>query len=334
MKAIQVLHYGGAEVLVVREVPDPVPAEDEVLIRVHSSNVNFADVQTRSGNYAHETGPPFIPGLEAAGVVVTGNSVFSTGQRVVAFTSRGSYAELATATAELTFAVPDDISFDDVSGLTAAITAINLLEKAARLQQGETVLIHAAAGGVGSLAVQLASHLGAGQIIGTVGSDAKVAVAKANGCTHVINYRDADFGPEVLHVTGGRGVDVILDSVAGGNFEATLSCLADFGRLVVFGQSGGEPALARTDRLYKTNRSVLGYSSGHRRRHRPAEIRPVVERMFTYLRNGVLRIDISARFPLAAAAEAHLLAESRQSTGKILLELADRMPDASRKEQS
>lgn len=332
MKAIQVTRYGGPEVLELHDVPDPTPAPDEVLIKVHSTNVNYADVQTRAGNYAHDTGPPFVPGLEAAGIAATGSGEIEPGQRVVAFTQRGSYGELAIARADLTFAVPEGVSFDDVSGLTAAVTAINLLEQAAGLQEGQTVLIHAAAGGVGSLAAQLARHLGASQVIGTVGSDAKVRAAQANGCTKVINYRSSDFAPMVLEATGGRGVDVILDSVTGSSFDATLGCLAEFGRLVVFGQSGGEPGLVNTERLFKSNRSVIGYSSGHRRRHRPATIRPVVERMFTYLSQGVLRIEIGSRYPLAQAAEAHRFAESRQSTGKILLELTDRMPDASRKE--
>lgn len=335
MRAIQATRYGGPEVLESADLPTPVPGSGQLLIRVHASNVNFSDIQTRQGNYAHDSGPPYVPGLEVTGTVAAEAPGFPLGQRVTAFTTGGSYSEYALANAALTYPLPDDISFEHVSGLTAAVTAINVLDRMGRLQAGETVLIHAAAGGVGSLAVQVARAMGAGRIIGTVGSEAKMAYAASLGATDVINYRTEDFSARVMELTDGKGADLILDSVAGETFSRSVSCLADFGRIVVFGQSGGEPGTVDTTRLFKTNRSVLGYSSGHRRRHRPEELRPVVERFLDLLRSGSVRVDIGASFPLEQAADAHRLVESRSSTGKVLLQVHGSNPvqDAPRKDR-
>lgn len=323
MKAVYVTRHGDPEVLVFREGPDPVPLENEVLIRVHATNVNFADIQVRSGRYPHDSSPPFIPGLEAAGTIVglgAGVTEFELGQRVAAFAARGSYGELMLANSQLTYPVPGDLPFDAVAGLTAAITAENVLVHSGALVAGETVLVHAAAGGVGLLALQLARLHDAAFVIGTVGSNSKISAALDAGAHAVINYRSEDFATRVLELTEGAGIDLILDAVTGQDFERNFDCLAAFGRIVVFGQASGAPGLVSTDRLFKENRSLRGYSSGHIRRQRPGQLKPVAAKVIDYLQTGSLQMIIGARFPLSEAAAAHELVESRQSVGKVLLE--------------
>jgi NADPH2:quinone reductase len=323
MNAVYVTRYGGPEVLAFREGPDPELRDNEVLVQVRATNVNFADIQVRSGRYPHDSSPPFIPGLEAGGVIVglgVGVTEFELGQRVTAFAARGSYGELMVSSAQLTYPIPDDLPFDVVAGLTAAITAENVLGRSGELVTGETVLVHAAAGGVGLLALQLARLYGAGFVIGTVGSDEKVPAALDAGAHAVINYRSEDFAAKVLELTDRAGADLILDAVTGQDFERNFECLAAFGRIVVFGQASGAPGIVSTDRLFKENRSVRGYSSGHIRRHRPGQLKPVAAKVIDYLQTGSLQMIIGARFPLSEAASAHAFVESRQSVGKVLLE--------------
>jgi NADPH:quinone reductase len=247
-------------------------------------------------------------------------SGLEVGQRVAAFPAGGSYAEQVLADPALVYALPEGVDFDTAAAFpTIGVTAYNLLTLVGRLSAGETVLVHAAGGGVGTTAIQMARRLGAGKVIGTVGDDAKVALVHELGADEVINYRAEDFAARVRDLTGGNGADVILDSVAGPTFEASLSCLAPFGRLVVFGQASGEPGVARSADLYGLNRAVLGYSTGGYRRLRPAALRPAAEAVLHLLAGGEIRFVVGGRYPLAEAADAHRLLESRQSTGKILL---------------
>lgn len=322
MKAVLIDRYGEPEVLVYREVPVPEVPAGHVLVRVAVTNVNYADIHTRSGVYRRGETFPFVPGLEAAGTVVeVGKGVqgLAAGQRVVAFAAWGSYSELMLAQASLTYALPDTLPFRAVAGLTAAVTAENLLQHVGLLTPEDTVLVHAAAGGVGSLCVQLARRYGAKQIIATAGSDEKVAFAEKLGAHHVINYRHEDFVPRVLALTDGRGADLILDSVGGEVSAQNVACLADFGRLLVFGQASGVPGKLATDGLYKQNRRVLGYSSGHLRKTRPEALRPAAEAVLGHLSAGALEIVVGATLPLRDAAEAHRLLEQRQVIGKVLL---------------
>ncbi|HEY8450120.1 MAG TPA: quinone oxidoreductase [Bacillota bacterium] len=323
MQAIVITRYGGPEVLELQEVPQPTPGEGEVLIRTEAVGVNFADIMLRKGRYHAGGKPPVIPGLDLAGTIVAvgpGVRGLEVGQRVAAFAGAGSYAEYAVAPAVLTWPVPVGIDIETAAAFpTVGITAYNLLTLAGRLEPGETVLVHAAAGGVGTTAVQLARLLGAGTVIGTVGDDAKVPLARELGCNHVINYRREDFAARVLELTGGRGADLILDAVAGPVFAASLTCLAPFGRLVVYGMASGEPGRVESPQLHPPSRAVIGYSSGTYRRLRPEALRPAAEAVLAYLRQGLVRFVIGARFPLEQAAQAHELVESRQSTGKVLL---------------
>lgn len=326
MKTIVVEQTGSPEVMKLQEVDKPKPATDQVLIRVEAISVNFADIKARQGQYhGVAADAAFTPGLDCAGVVVeTGAQVtlFKPGQRVMAFPAGGSYAEFVVAPENLTYPVPDEISSETAAAsLTVGITAYNVIQRMARLEKGETILIHAAAGGIGSTAIQLAKLLGASKIIGTVGSDEKIDRAKSFGADEVINYRSVDFVGKVNELTGGKGADVILDTVAGENFEKSLKCLGTFGRIISFGHAndGSVPGIAKTDQLHSSCRSVIGYSTGTYRKNRPEFLKEGAEKIIDYLMKDQLKIVISKSFALEDAAEAHAHIESRASIGKILL---------------
>jgi NADPH:quinone reductase len=339
MQAITVVGFGDPSVLALTEADDPRPAPGEVLVRVRLTNVNFRDVQERRGSYAAAKAPPFVPGLEASGTIAAlGDGVvgFEVGQRVVAFASRGSYATLMPAAAALTYALPDDVADDQVAGLTAAVTAENVLSLPARPVRGRTVVVHSAAGGVGSLALQIARAHGAKRIIGIVGQEAKAEAARAAGADVVI-VRAADGATDagtaaaaagaghveqVLDLTDGVGADLILNSVGGATVDQDLLATAEFGAVVVIGQSSGAPGRVSTDRLHKASRSLIGYSSGHLRQRQPERLREPVARVLGRIADGSLRIPIGARFDLVDAARAHALVEGGGSTGKVLLDVA------------
>jgi NADPH2:quinone reductase len=320
MKAIVVDELGGPEVLQYREVPEPQAGPGQVLLRTHLTSLNYADVQARRGGYDAASKPPFIPGLDCVGTVeALGEGVkgLEVGQRVVAFPLGGSYAEKVLAKAVLTYPVPDSLSDEAVSGLTVLVTAYNILAWAGRMQAGESILVHAAAGGVGSTAVQLALALGAGKVLGIVGSADKAKTVNRLGAQAIVGYEG--FAQTVLDKTDGLGADLILDSVAGAVFEEGLKCLAPFGRLVVYGHASGSAGTAETRDLHRQTKAIVGYSSGHYRRSRPQALRPTVEAVFGHLLRGEVKLQVGATFALHQAAKAHALMESRTSVGKILL---------------
>ncbi|ETP70779.1 quinone oxidoreductase [Planococcus glaciei] len=326
MKAIVVKELGAPEVMQLQEVGKPEIAPHQVLIQVKAISVNFADIKARQGQYhGAEAGTAFTPGLDCAGEIIeVGSKVtkFKAGQRVMAFPKNGSYAEYVAADEALTYAVPDELDIETAAAsLTVGITAYNVIQKMARLAPGETILIHAAAGGIGSTAIQLARLFGAGKIIGTVGSDEKKEAAKGFGADHVINYVSSDFVDEVKQLTGGKGADVILDTVAGENFEKSMNCLAPFGRIVSFGHgnTGSVPGTLTTADLHSSCRSVLGYSTGTYRKQRPEFLQEAAAKITELMLEKKLEMSISKRFPLAEAAQAHAHIESRKSIGKILL---------------
>jgi NADPH2:quinone reductase len=323
VKAVVISEFGGPEVLRYLEQPDPTPSPDQVLIQVESTGVNYADVLARQGRYHGAAQPPFVPGLDVAGAITAvGDRVrdLRVGQRVAAFPAGGAYAEQVVADPVLVFPLPDGVDFETAAAFpTIGVTAYNVLSSVGRLAPGETVLVHAAGGGVGTTAVQMAKRLGARRVIGTVGDDAKAGLVRDLGADFTINYRREDFAARVREITDGAGADVILDSVAGPTFAASLTCLAPFGRLVVFGQASGEPGVAQSSELYPTNRAVLGYSTGGYRRARPAGLRPAAEAVLRMLSAGEINFVIGRRYPLAEAGAAQQYVESRQSTGKVLL---------------
>ncbi|EJS66502.1 MULTISPECIES: quinone oxidoreductase family protein [Bacillus] len=322
MKAIVVTSFGGPEVMQYTDVDIPVISEDQVLIRVVATSVNFADIKSRYGKKGNKA-LPFIPGIDAAGIVErVGSHVKNIypGQRVIAFPQNGSYAEYVVSNENLTFVLPDEVDFQIAAACPiVSFTSYNLLANVARLQQGESVLIHAAAGGIGTTAIQLAKRLGAGTVIGTVGNEAKSKIALDAGADYVICHQDVDFVEKVNELTNGEGVDVILDSISGTVSERSLKCLAYYGRLVHFGNASGEIGNFQTKDLHASCRSILGFSFGTTRKKRPELLQETANEVFRYLRDGRLKMKAAKSFPLQDAGKAHEWVESRKSTGKVIL---------------
>jgi NADPH2:quinone reductase len=321
MRAVIVEEFGGPEVLKLHQVERPVPGRGEVLLRTLMTSVNFADTKMRRSSYRNRK-PPFIPGFDGVGIVEAlgeGVSQLQLGQRVAAYMLGGSYADLTLSNETLCYPIPDEVSAVDAAGIGVFITAANALNWAARLARNETVLIQAAAGGVGSSAVQLARLMGAGTIFGTVGSDDKKAVVEELGADVVINYRKESFVERIMEETDGKGVDVVLDTVGGAVLEQSLECLDDFGRVVTFGHSTGEAASITSKPLHRHNRAVIGYSSGGYRKHRPQLLRPTAQFVIDLLEEQRLKLLCGGRFSFEDAAKAHELVENRRSLGKILL---------------
>lgn len=324
MKALGLFEFGGPDVLKTIEVDRPRPREDQVLIRIQGVSVNFADVQTRKGAF-HGGGAafPLIPGLDCMGIAEeVGSQVpgIKPGDRVIAFPHTGTYAQYVVADGNLTYTIPDSISMEQAAASPLVSFASHmLLSKVARLQEGETLLIHAAAGGIGTTALQIAKSMGAGLRIGTIGSPDKAVLARAAGADEVIMDKEEDFVQRVKEMTGGRGADVILDSLGGTYPNRGMECLAPYGRLVVFGNATGSYAELNTGLLHGSCRSVLGYSSVTTRKTRPqwfADTAPEVIRM---MEEGVLDIKVSLVMNMEEAGEAHRLMEEGRSVGKIVL---------------
>ncbi|MEH7254905.1 quinone oxidoreductase [Neobacillus niacini] len=320
MKAIVVSKHGGPEELNLRDVPEPVPGPDQVLIRVVTTGVNFADIMSRQGRFQKNV--PFIPGTDVSGVIEQiGENVsnLQVGQHVMAFSATGSYAEKVVADSSMTFHIPESIDFDLAGAmLVVGTTAYNIVMNVAKIKKGESVLIHAAAGGVGSTAIQLAKLQGATKIIGTVGSNDKIQFVKDLGADEVINYREENFAERVLSLTDGKGVDVILDSVSGDVFEQGLNCLAIRGRIVVYSHAGGRSGTVTTSQLNPGSRSILGYSM---RNNSPEETIQTVNIVIKLIQNGDIRFIIGKKFDLSQAYEAHQWVENRQNIGKTLIKI-------------
>ncbi len=321
MKAIVFAETGGPEVLALADVPRPDVRPGMVLIRNHAIGVNFADTRFRQGTYAVKPNLPDTPGLEAAGMIeAVGEGVpgLRPGMRVAAFASK-SYAEYCLAPTLMVIALPDFVSFvDGAAFLIQVLTAYHLLHTAGSTGPGRSVLVHSAAGGVGLAALQLAKVAGA-RVFGTVSSDAKAGLARERGADTVINYAREKFADEVLRLTDGHGVDLILDAVGKPTFEEGLRCLAPFGHLILYGRAGGAPDPLNVSMLSPKSQRVSGFMLPTVTRGFPEKTRESAERCFALMREGRLKLHIGKTFPLAEAAEAHRYLESRQSTGKLIL---------------
>jgi len=321
MKAIVFAQTGGPEVLMEAEVPRPDVRPGGVVIRNHAIGVNFADTRFRQGIYTVKPKLPDIPGMEAAGVIeAVGEGVTNVrpGMRVAAFTSR-AYAEYCASPAFMAIPLPDAVSFvDGAALLIQALTAYHALHTMDTTGPGKTVLVHAAAGGVGLAAVQLAKAAGA-RVFGTVSSDTKVDLVKRAGADAIINYVRDKFADEVLRLTANRGVDLILDAVGKPTCEEGLRCLAPFGNIVIYGRAGGAPDPLNLSVLSPKSQKVSAFSLPTLTRGFPDRTRESADRCFALLRDGRLKLHIGKTFPLAQAAEAHRYLESRESTGKLIL---------------
>jgi NADPH:quinone reductase len=324
MRAVVVPRFGGPEVLEVREAPVPRPEPGQALIRVEYAGINYAELmgRARGGAYAREL--PYIPGYEVAGTVsALGADVeaLHVGQPVAALSIFGGYAEYAVAQAALTFpldARPHAIAIEQAAAFpTTAITAYDLLTRAGRMRTGDCILIHAASGGVGAAAGQIARALGAGLVLGVTSTAEKAAAARSFGYDAV--FPVADFEQATLEATDGKGVDIILDASGEPTRSRNLPLLAHFGRLVVFGNASGAPEEPIVPgNLLRSNTAIVGYSLSALTRTAPELVAETASHVLDLIADGKLTFAIT-KLPLEQAAEAHRLIESRAHVGKLLL---------------
>jgi len=320
VKAITFNRLGGAEVLELQEVPKPEVKPGKVLVKNHAIGVNFADILFRQGQYVTTPRLPDTPGLEAAGIIeAAGDGVqdLKAGARV-AYIGVKSYAEYSLASAAQVIPLPDFISFEEGAAFPIQVlTAYHMLHTAHHTTPEQVVLVHAAAGGVGIAAVQIAKSVGA-HVIGTVSNDSKADLVRDFGADAVINYATHDFAAEALRLTNNRGVDLILDAVGEPTVKMGLRCLAPFGHLILYGRAGGAPAPLNLFTLFEKSLKVSGFVL-YTVSTQPQLMREGVEACLRLMRERKLRLLIGETFPLAQAAEAHRHMESRQSVGKLLL---------------
>ena len=323
MKAVRLQEFGGPEVLEIVEIERPVPTGREVLVEIKAIGVNYADTARREGQYVVKTPLPFIPGAEIAGVVVAVGEKVTTvkpGTRVVTLIESGGYSEFALSDERSLIPLPEQLDFRNAAALPLqGLSAYHVLKTMGRLEKGETVLVHAAAGGVGTLAVQLAKLFGAGKIIATASSAGKLELARQMGADVLVDYTESNWVEQVLEATGGKGVDVALEMVGGDVFNKTLKCLATFGRLVVFGAASGQQSKMYPSSLMARNQSVIGFFLPQIMR-KPELLQPSLVELLTYLGEGKLKLTIGGVFPLEDAVVVHRLLQSRKTTGKLILE--------------
>jgi len=314
MRAIQMSEYGGPEVLRLVELPVPEPAEGEVLVRVRRAGLNFADTHRRTNTYLAKDDLPLVPGSEVAGVRE------DTGERVVALCGSGGYAEYATAPGALTFPIPDGVEDETALALVLqGLTAWHLYSTCARVAPGESVVVHAAAGGVGSLAVQLGKPLGAGRVIATASTPDKRALALELGADVAVDGAAEGLKERLVEANLGEPVDVVFEMVGGAVFDESLAALAPFGRLVTYGISSGENNTLRSGSLMRHSRAVVGFWYAHCI-GRPAMIDAALAGLFERVRRGELRVVTGPAYALADAAQAQTDLAERRTTGKITLD--------------
>ena len=322
MKAIKVEQFGDPEVLRPVEVERPSPDEGQVLIEVKSAGVNYADTMRRQNQYVEPQTLPFVPGSEIAGVVVgigPGVEDVNEGDRVVTLLGADGYAEYAVAQALNLIQIPEGMNFDEAAAIPLqGATAYHVIATSGQLKEGESILVHAAAGGVGLLAVQMAKLLGAGKVVATASSTEKLSLAESHGADVLINYTEEDWPERVREATDGRGADVILEMVGGDFPQKNLKCLNVFGRMVVFGAASGDRGSLVPAELMRKNHVVAGFYLP-RIMARPKLFASSLKEILGWISSGELRLNIGARYPLEEAREAHEALQGRKTTGKIVL---------------
>ncbi len=324
MKAIVCEERGGPETMRLRDMPEPQPGPEQVAIRVEACGVNYADVMMRYGLYPGSPEPPFIPGFEVCGTVAAtgeGASEFQPGERVAGLLrnpQHGGYAEVAVVDQKTVAPWPERFSIEEGAAFPINfLTAYGCLKLCGHLQAGETVLIHSAAGGVGTAAAQLAKRWGA-RVIGTAGSDEKLSKARELGADVAINYRTGDFAEQVKKATDGAGVDLVIDPIGGEVFEKNLRLLKKLGRVIVVGLSSREPNTPKTSSLLFNTWGVFGFHMSAMW-SRPGLFRSCLDELTAMLAAGEVHPVIGHRLGLNEAAEAHRLMEERENIGKIVL---------------
>ena len=329
MKAVRFHEHGGPEVLRYEEVPDPAPGPGQVLLRVLAAGVNYADASRRKGgtSYPRPTPLPFTPGSEVVGTVEkigAGVAGIEPGATIMAWPGQGGYAEMAVAdTADILPVPPGVKPVEALSLIIQGLTAALILKGSARLQAGESVLIEAAAGGVGVLAVQLAKIYGAGRVIGAASTPAKRDFVLSLGADAAVDYSQSGWAAEVKAQNGGRGVDIILEMTGGAVFDEALDCLAPLGRMVAYGNASRQPMNLNAQRLFAQNQTVTGFFLrgfiAGQSRDRGAFATQLLAELGGYVQSGRLRLQLGGSYKLAQAADAHRAIETRGTTGKIVL---------------
>jgi NADPH2:quinone reductase len=313
MRAVQIQEFGGPEVLEVVDLPDPEPGEDEVVVTVARAGMNFADTHQRENDYLAKAELPLIPGGEIAGRT-------PDGRRVAAMLMNGGYAEKVAVPRNSLVPIPDDVTDDQAAGvLLQGLTAWTLLQISGRLQQGESVVVQAAGGGTGTLAVQLAKRMGAGRVIALASTPEKRELTERLGADVAIDSRSEDLAAAILEANEGKQVDVVLEMSGGPAFDACLSVLAPFGRLVTFGIASREPNQVMSQKLMRTSRAVVGFWLVHLLQ-RPDLLERGISELLESVASGKLEVVIGGTFGLGDVAKAHVALQGRSTQGKLLLD--------------
>jgi NADPH2:quinone reductase len=311
MKAVQIREFGGPEVMEVVELPDPEAADGQVVVEVARAGINFADTHVTRNDYLAEQTLPMVPGGEVSGRV--------DGRRVAALLGGGGYAERVSVPEGWLVPVPDEVGDDEAAALLLqGLTAHAMVNRCARLQEGETIVIEAAAGGTGSLAVQLAKRAG-GRVIALASSPEKRELATRLGADAVVDSRADDLREAILEANGGEQVDAVLQMSGGESFEAELRTLAPFGRMVVFGIASREENQVRTGHLLRNSRAVIGFWLMHLVPRR-TEVATMIGELLGAVAAGELEVVIGGVYPLSEVRRAHEDIAGRKTTGKLLLD--------------
>jgi NADPH2:quinone reductase len=320
--AVRVHKHGGPEVLTLEDIEIPAPGQGQIKIKQHACGINFIDTYFRMGMYPSPVGMPFTAGNEGAGEVIAvgpGVSDFKVGDRVAYVVALGGYAAERLLPAERTVKLPDNISYEQAAGMMLkGMTVQYLLNRTFKVTKGATVLIHAAAGGVGLIACQWANHLGA-TVIGTVGSAEKGELAKKNGAHHIINYRKEDFAERVKEITKGALCDVVYDGIGKDTFPKSLDCIRPLGMFVSFGSASGQidafniNILQQKGSLFATRPTLNTYTA------KRADLVDIANDLFKVVGSGAVKIPINQKYPLKDAQKAHRELEGRDTTGSSIL---------------
>ena len=323
MKAIRAHEWCGPRDLVIDDIDRPEPGTGQILVRVAAAGLNFPDLLIITGKYQFKPALPFSPGFEIAGTVEkvgSGVTKFSEGQRVIAQVPVGGFAEYAIAEEAYAHPKPGAMSDEQAAAFPLVYqTSYFGIAYRGALKKGETVLVHSAAGGVGLAAVQIARALGAGRIIGTVGSDDKLAVVRENGADVALNYQTEDFVEVVKRETNGRGADVIYDPVGGEIGERSTKCIAFEGRLVIIGFTSGKFSNFVSNHILVKNYSVVGVHWGAYRHNKPAKIEQGWNELIELSETGMLKPVIGGRYHMEQVADAMEFLASRKAIGKVVL---------------
>ena len=321
VKAIRIHAHGGPEAMKWEDVAVAAPGDGEIRVKHHAVGLNYIDTYQRSGLYKLPT-MPAVMGMEGAGEITeVGNGVtdLSVGDRIAYANPMGSYSEERLMPADRAVKLPDNIEYQTAAAMMLqGMTVRYLLRETYEVGPETTILLHAAAGGVGLIACQWAKHLGA-TVIGTAGSDEKCALAKAHGATHCINYNTENFVERVMEITGGKGVDVVYDSIGQATYPASLDCLVPRGLFVTFGNASGPikdfdvGSLGAKGSLYVTRPTLFSYVANR------AELLANAKDLFDVVGKGVVKIAVNQTYPLAEAAQSHIDLESRKTTGSTVL---------------